>query len=341
MTKDALSELWRQLGVRRASRGAPGFRMRQVEGKATLRCFAALSDPGAERALLIELPLDLPRARFAGYSTRSFNVDFGRVDGLPPGAFALMITLKEPVFAELFELLATDISEQVLSASSASEGASAAVAVLDRWRGFLQRRSSLLTREEVRGLIGELVILARLLSHLGPRQAVEAWRGPIGGVRDFETDELLVETKSFAPAAGASVHISDPLQLEGSPSVRVRLACVALDVAESGATLAEFAATVMGLLSGDPGLAQLFEQRLAAAGFLHSMAGVLPERYVAHEPRVFEVGPDFPRIRPADVPQGVRGVRFLIELGSLGPFVVPADASVGHRPSSPEATILP
>lgn len=336
--KDTLSELWSRIAAERPL-DAPGFRMRQIPGPGPVRCYAALRDPGGAPALLVELPGDLPRTRFTGYSTRAFGVECGRAEGLPPGVQALIVWLSEPGLADLFTLLAADIAAAVIAST---DGTTAAGGVLDRWRLFLHRRAALLTGEEVRGLIGELVVLARLVSRLGARNAVECWCGPTGGIRDFENGDLLVEVKAFTPATGAAVYISDPLQLEGSETVPVRLACVAVERAAAGTTLGGYVGAVAALLASDPAAAALFEQRTAAAGYLPAMAEALPEQFTAGEPRVFRVAEGFPRIRPADVPAGVRGVRFLVELASLTRFAEPAAPLIGARsPVHGGSAILP
>jgi len=215
------------------------------------------------------------------------------------------------------------------------------VAVLERWRAFLQRRSALLTREEVRGLIGELVTLARLIDLLGAEQAVAAWKGPIGGLRDFECTSLYAETKTFTPSAGAAVYISDALQLEAPTGILMKLVCIALDRSPTGSNLAQYVLAVEALLKDSHEVLELYRQRVAAAGFIPSMADALPETYVAFEPRVFEVRDSFPRIMPASIPQGVRSVRFAIELAVLGQFAVSTDQAIGCRSTPVHPAPLP
>jgi hypothetical protein len=263
------------------------------------------------------------------------------VEGLPPDSFALVLTLRDSDLTDLFGILCTDLADTVSRCQTPSTVPHEVVRVLERWRAFLQRRSSLLSGEEVRGLIGELVTLARLITFLGAEQAIVAWKGPIGGIRDFESESLHAETKTFTPSVGASIYISDALQLEAPTGLRMKLVCVALDQSPSGSTLAQYVLAVEDLLASHSAVIDLFRQRVAAAGFLASMAESLPETYVAFEPRVFEVRDGFPRITPASIPPGVRSVRFAIELAVLGAFAVPTEPAIGSRSTPVHPAPLP
>jgi hypothetical protein len=335
-----LPELWQQLRLVTRLPGR-GFNMRQCGTSPHSRCYAAISNPLAEVAFIIELTGDQSRSRYTTYSTRAFSVDCGPVEGLPPDSTALILTLRDKDLTDLFGLLCSDLAETVGRCQARSAVPHDVVTVMERWRAFLQRRSALLTGEEVRGLIGELVTLARLITLFGAEQAVTAWKGPIGGIRDFESDSLHAETKTFTPSAGASIYISDALQLEAPSGLRLKLVCIALDQSPSGSTLAQYVLALEELLAGTPSVIDLFRQRVAAAGFLPSMANALPETYVAFEPRVFEVRDGFPRITSTSIPPGVRSVRFAIELAVLGAFAVSTDRAIGCRSSPVHPALLP
>jgi hypothetical protein len=340
MRKADLSEVWEELR-RSTTLMTRGFRMRQYGSSSHTRCFAALSHPDGHPAFIIEMRFVEHRIRFSAFSTRSFTVDCGAAEGVPPDSVALILTLHDSVLADLFAILCNDLDAAVGRSPSAAAVPREVTSVLERWRAFLQRRSALLTREEVRGLIGELVTLARLIKLIGQEAAVNAWKGPIGGLRDFESELIHAETKTFTPSAGASVYVSDPLQLEAPSGCRLNLVCIAIDQSPSGATLLQYVLAVESLLQDQPSVLDLFRQRVATAGFLPSMAEALADTFIAFEPRVFEVRSDFPRILPESVPLGVRSVRFAIELAGLGAFAIQTDSAIGGRSQPVHPAPLP
>jgi hypothetical protein len=335
-----LPEIWREL---RLSPPLPrrGFRMRQYGTSSHTRCYAAVADPDGQLAFIIEIAGDESNVRLPPFSTRAFSVSHEHVPGIAGGSSALILALHDSALSDLFALLCADLEAAVRKSSAASAVRRDAVMTIERWRDFLQRRSALLTREEIRGLIGELVTLARLITLIGADAAVTAWRGPLRGIRDFESELLYAETKTFTPSAGASVYISDPLQLEAPPGRRLKLVCIAVDQSPSGSTLFQYVLAVESLLQGDSNTLNLFRQRVAAAGFLPSMDEALPDKFVAFEPRVFEVRDGFPRILPATIPSGVRSVRFAVELAALSGFATQTDAAIGSRSSLLSSSPLP
>jgi len=335
-----LFDVWQELRDS-APRASTGYRMRQYGTSGHTRCYAAISEPDGCPAFIIELGASEPRIRFSAFSTRAFTVDYQKADGISLGSVALILVLHDSAFAELFAILCTDVENAINLSPNANAVPREAAAVFERWRAFLQRRSALLTREEVRGLIGELVTLARLTSLIGPEAAVDAWKGPIGGVRDFENEIIHAESKTFSPSTGVSVYISDPLQLEAPSGHPLKLVCVALDQSPSGDTLMDYVLAVESLLQRHGNSLDLFRQRVAAAGFLPSMAAALPETFVAFEPRVFEVRDGFPRILPGSIPPGVRSVRFALELAVLGEFAIDTDSAIGCKPQPSHPVPLP
>lgn len=314
--------------------------MRQWDSTAHARCFAAISQADGKPSFVIEFlgrdsgpgPLD--------YSTRSFSVDYGPMEGISAGCSALTLTLHDPGLSDLFALMCSDLRQAVISETATGSALRGACSVLGRWKLFLQRRSALITHEEVRGLIGELVTLSRLAGMLGNDHVVQAWKGPLDGIRDFESDLVHAEVKTFTPSPEASVRISDPMQLVAPPGHLLKLVCVPLQQSPDGASLLQFVEAVESLLPADSAVMDLFHQRVSCYGFLPAMDEFLTDRFVASQPRVFVVQDGFPRIKPESVNPGILAVRFSIGLGVLGPFGVPTDAAIGCRPGLSSVEIL-
>jgi hypothetical protein len=340
MKKADLSEIWEELRIS-SPIASQGFRMRQYGSSGHTRCYAAISCPDGCPAFIIEIDAGEPRIRFSAFSTKAFSVDYGTMEGIPPGSAALILTLHDTALTDLFAILCIDLDGAIEHSPVAAAASREAEAVLERWRAFLRRHSALMTREEVRGLIGELVTLARLIMLIGEEAAVMAWRGPLGGIRDFDGELVHAETKTFTPSSGASVFISDPLQLEAPTGCRLSLVCIAVDQSPSGASLLQYVLAVETMLQRHASALELFRQRVAAAGFLPSMAEALPETFVAFEPRVFEVRDGFPRILPGSIPPGVKNVRFAIELSALGAFAIETDSAIGARSPTIHVELLP
>src|SRR5690606_16775925 len=101
---------------------------------------------------------------------------------------ALILKLLDDSLRDVFHRLCLDVVETAEAASS--EEAAVAAAVRQTWSWHYLLRGSAgdrLSLEEQRGLIGELYVLdSLLLEILEPGAVLKAWKGPLGGIHDFE-----------------------------------------------------------------------------------------------------------------------------------------------------------
>jgi hypothetical protein len=223
------------------------------------------------------------------------------------------------------------LSSAVCAAPTDQTAITALQRVIDRWRHFVERRSTPLSAERVRGLIGEVVILMRLITHIGSMNALIQWTGPHDALRDFELDDASVEVKTFQTQTGSSVRISSPEQLESTSARPVHLAVVEIAANVSlGRTLPEILAVVSGAVAAQPGGAELFEEKLAQYGYLSAHAAMYSDAYVVGSVRVYAVRQGFPRLLATAIPASVEDVQFSVKLAGIEKFEVDTDVVIGH-----------
>lgn len=333
----SFSELWRNLQSRPATDEAEGtaeLRIRLAKSSPGARAYAAWRVDDDALGVLIEfhspalaairLPPPAKRIRVAVIASGSA--------GLPRGHEALLVELKDRAFVDLFDRLASDLAAGVAATATASAAATTMAGVLDRWFRFMDRAHPLLSDEEVKGLIGELCVLERLVLRLGSCPALDAWVSPGGSLRDFEAAGCTVEVKAFSPSQGATVRINDPYQLEPDPGVPLFLACQELGRSEiADYSLAGHAERVGSLFGSDTDAAERFGLLLAASGFPQGGGDPLYVRQgwrpgILH---TFRVTGDFPRVKPLHIPAGACAVRFSLEVAALRPFSVDAESAIG------------
>jgi hypothetical protein len=331
--RDCWSELIGQSGPAQSD-----IRLRLVFSGRDVRTFAAITPKDGLPALLLEFPEASRPPTFRALITRAFEMSGPPVKGLPPGRWAVLIELKDRAFSDLFEVLANDVQSAVATASGGEASLQSALRCIERWRRFVERKGAPLSDEEVRGLIGEIVVLCRCANRFGADAAVSAWTGPDPGLRDFELPDTSVEVKTYQGDDAATVLISRPDQLDAVAQRPVYLATVRLTPSETqGLTLSEFVARTIAMLGADTAAAGVFEERLATAGYLPAHAPLYVKRFIAGPVMTYAVTPGFPRIRSVDVPQGVVNVRFALSLPALSPFRTDAVPIIGGRIAETEA----
>jgi hypothetical protein len=289
---------------------------RRVSGEARHDFFwvtSGLNEPG----LLLRLP---PGTQEPPALPKLRNLEIGIRD--VSGGRALVIFLRDQEQRELFVTLCLDVVSAAEGAADIQDALGRAVRRLLRWHHLLRGGGSdLLSLDEQRGLMGELHFLERLAGLIGPRAAIEAWRGPTGAPKDFELDGVLVEVKARRGAAKPHVQISSEDQLSDVPEARLFLCVSAVDAAikPDGLTLNDHVRRVEKIFSeSDTESCQLWEDAIGAAGFDHD-DDYSGRRWKVGTTIDHEVQGQFPRItRPLKA--GVSSVRYAISVDACADY---------------------
>ncbi|MFC0304013.1 PD-(D/E)XK motif protein [Rhizorhabdus histidinilytica] len=237
---------------------------------------------------------------------------------------ALVVVLKDLEQKELFASLCQDIVRAGENAADNQDALTRSVRRTLRWHHLLRGgKTSLLSIEEQRGLLGELQFLSRLVELIGPRAAIEAWKGPSGSSKDFELDGCLIEIKARRGAAKPYVQISSEDQLADVADCRLFLVVSAIDAAikPNGKTLTDHALDVEKLFSmADPEAYSLWEEAIEASGFSFD-DDYSERRWTVGKSTEFEVLDGFPRIA-MPIAIGVSSVRYSVSLEACAPFSI-------------------
>jgi len=85
------------------------------------------------------------------------------------------------------------------------------------WLSFMSKGERELSQEAELGLIGELEVILSLISlNLPISEVLNAWKGPLDGLKDFEMGSGAIETKSTLSNQGFVAKINSLEQLDDS-----------------------------------------------------------------------------------------------------------------------------
>ena len=244
------------------------------------------------------------------------------------GTRILALKLLDTSQQDIFLALCRDILSVAGRVPSEAEAVSVTLNRTWRWHHLLRGGGRLLSAEEQKGLMGELLVLEfLLLPNLGASDAVAAWRGPLGSPKDFEIGRVAIEVKARRGGGTPHIAITSESQLDESGVDSLFLYVVELDEApvdvEDGVTIADVAGRIRDyVLSVDPNAASVFDTRIAAAG-LRSEDDYSGHRWLKGSERLYVVNGDFPRICWNELRAGVSRVRYSVSLGDCESFAVP------------------
>jgi hypothetical protein len=298
-----IEELWRFL------RTGSIIVHRRVDAEHPLELYAEF-DPPDRYGLVLFTRREPPEP----WSLRSLHIDRGR---RPDGLWWLRLSITGTAFQAVFAGLCRDIITTTRTGVTDDVAPSVILSRVDRWRKLLEGELRGMSNAELRGLIGELIVLERdVLPVLRPIEAITAWNGPFGAAQDFTlTTGHRIEVKAVrSDATSCQINGLDQLDAASDP---VTLTVVRLD--QTG-TDADGAITAAGLIDRlrerlieDPAAANEFASRLAAAGW-HDHPGHQNFAVLVVNVERYLVDGDFPRLTRGLVPRGILEAKYDIRL---------------------------
>src|SRR5882762_1927211 len=298
-----IEELWTSL--RREAVEA----QRRVDAIHPLDLYADFEPPDRPGLILVcdERPNDAPEMQAIGIERRR------RQDG----RWSMRMFLEEPRLLPVFAELCRDIVEFTRHNAQSALPSGLVLSRIERWRSLMQPQPAGLSRAQIRGLIGELLVLEReLLPVLLPDLAVSAWTGPLGASQDFRLpDGRKLEVKAVDRHSDrVKINGLDQLDSGGDPLqlVVVRLEDTGIN-AEGAITAAGLIAQLRVLLNQAPAALQTFEVLLRFAGWVDAVDTDSVAVRLARIDR-YEVGDGFPRLTAATVPGGITEATYEILL---------------------------
>lgn len=243
----------------------------------------------------------------------------------------LVLTLGRQVDADLFCSLCESLVESLRSVVRPDAALTVALTHIKRWKAFLAGRNArLLSAEELRGLFAELIVLRRLYDRrLSRTEAVAAWTGADRVQQDFVFSGCAVEVKSILGTDRNTVRISSEDQLD---SVQEQLFLLTLRLrdandADESRSLNELVALMESEI-GDPDAIDELLRKLAAYGYA-PFAEYDKPRFIVTATEAYIVREGFPRLIRSQMPEGVTGVRYQIELEHIALFRCPLEDVLG------------
>jgi hypothetical protein len=235
------------------------------------------------------------------------------------GRWSLGIWLTVDALRSPFGQLCQDLVDATREADPAAAGG-LILARLARWRRLLEG-SHAISVNELRGLVGELLVLRECLEIWTPADVVDGWNGPLGSPQDFALPGLLVEAKAVQPGSPV-MRISSVDQLDATGRLVLASVTLATVSAEGqGFTVGALVSQIRQTLSDRNAPLEVleFDARLVAAGYRDDdqMSNAAFRR---DDMRFFDVRDGFPAIHRMDLAEGVLDATYEVAIAACIPF---------------------
>jgi len=315
-----LEELWAELHDTQSGPVSAGRWVRRVLADSPHHCFVGVEYPAARRVFSVVTDTIPANATNGLFVTSGVVVEPGN---LPDHGTTLDLVLRAGAYTDIFTALVADLLVRL--AQVTAEPGGVVVNRLGEWQRMLADVSpDGLSREQQRGLFGELHTLSDLfLPTFGP-DAVYAWTGPDQQLQDFQFEPGSVEIKTATGHDAHRVRISSERQLDDAGFGALFLVTLALDARQGGrgVSLPELVRQVRNQ-AANLGVAGELEQRLVRAGYLDTQSRLYEDqRYTVRRRTVHRVTDGFPRITEQTRPLGLSDVVYTVDLLAAARFLV-------------------
>lgn len=233
---------------------------------------------------------------------------------------ALSFDLIDLAYAPMFTMFCKDM---IVVCERAGKDMAISSALI-RWKYwkemFGKKKSQLLDKQEIKGLIGELFVLKhRMIPAYGVRDAVNGWLGPLAGHKDFEIRRTWYEIKTINDGA-VQVIVSSLEQLESE--VDGHLILVRVDETsennDKALNLNKMVLQITDMIE-DPEILEEFRTKLDNIGYTADEE-YDRSNYIVKGSDMYMVNDDFPRLRRSEMNNAIGNVKYTILIAGITEF---------------------
>ena len=237
------------------------------------------------------------------------------------GKIALTFDLLDNAYASMFAIFCKDM---ILVCEKAGKEMAISNAVV-RWKYWLEmfgkKKGSLLDKSEIKGLIGELLLLKdKFIPENGVSNAVDSWMGPMLGHKDFEIADTWYEVKAVNENS-MQVAISSIEQLESDTDgylVISRLEDCSI-VNKNAIFLNKLVISIIEKIDNQDALMS-FQSKLENIGY-YSDPSYDDYAFLYKGMQIYKITESFPRIRRKDLPLAVGNAKYTILLDGIAMYM--------------------
>jgi hypothetical protein len=236
-----------------------------------------------------------------------------------------ILRLKDNAEWELFLGICNDLVAVTANSLNLESAVAAIQNRLARWQRFLKNNNHLLSDEQIRGLIGELLFLKHYLFPVyGSGHSIKFWKGPEGFPQDFDIGTCAVEVKSRLADTNSCITVSSAEQLYSQQN-ELYLHIISLKKADGehkgSFTLNGLVSELHEALASDFQALDRFTNLLFEVGY-YEADRYSEQSYLCGGEQIYQVIDGFPRIIPIDIPCGVKRVSYAIDISTCDEFKV-------------------
>lgn len=293
MTKIELLSLWNSINPQRQNNVG-----RRIDPAHPLSFFVSYDEDENMQIMLISSYL--PKMPL---SSKQIKV---RANERADHKYAICFSLTDSTLKEMFISLCWDLVDCSYNSSDETTGVKKVINRFQKWqRLFEKERSEGMSQNQVKGLIGELLVLKDIcIPKYGISKSIEGWMGPLYSDRDFTFSDLWYEVKTIS-LSKSTINITSLDQLDTSDDGFIVICRVErASESEDSFTLNKLVEEIEQIIGSDQRTITIWENRLAFCGYKRDDE-VSEEYYKFCKLDKYSVNDSFPRLRRSQLQNAI------------------------------------
>ena len=273
-----------------------------------------------QKCLILELPFDFDKP-FQQFEKENLSLKYFKKEK------CLCIILNDDFFKDLFDDLILSIYSKISKISNPEEYSELFARHFFKWSAFFEnRKTDGLTKDQIKGLIGELFYLKNLLlnSELIVDYIIQSWRGPYDEGHDFVFENKDFEIKTIDSSKN-NIRISSEFQLECEKGKKLELVVIlATPDNENGLSLKSLINDIKTIVHDKFGDNSIFINAIAQKGLI---IGDLDQYEIYRYTPIEEISYDsskenFPKLIRSSIPEEINKLNYNIRLNLIEEFII-------------------
>jgi hypothetical protein len=262
-----------------------------------------------EKILLVEGKLQ------KHFNNSDFN--FKYID-LIPFKEGIQIILKNEEHTEIFENLCKDLIRSTKGINFEQKAINSLLLRIKKWQKLLSSLNRYLDKNFLKGLVGELLFIKKLLEHFDRREVLDFWKSPTEeSVHDFIVNDMAIEIKTKTSKNIINISSYEQMFTE-LPKLYLYVYTLSECDRNKGFNVYDIIREIKKLLS-DEYLIFYFERLLVDYGFVSLKE--YNEVYFSYiKEEVFEVGEGFPKIEKKS--DAIINLKYSIKIDKIEEFKI-------------------
>lgn len=315
MNKEIIESIWNEI----IPSGKGEFEYKLLSKESTPQLNIGFNKK-SQRCLILELPFDFEKP-FQQFEKENLSLKYFKKEK------CLCIILNDEFFKDLFDDLILSIYSKIYNISNTEEYSELFTRHFFKWSAFFEnKKTDCLSRDQVKGLIGELFYLKNLLvnSELSVDENLSSWRGPYDEGHDFVFEFTDYEIKTIESSKN-NVRISSEFQLESEKGKELVLVVIFVspDI-ENGLSLKSLINEIKTVVHEKLGDNSIFINALAQKALT---IGDLEQYEIYRYTPIQEIsydsnGVNFPKLIRSSIPEEINKLNYNIRLNLIEEFII-------------------